>query len=381
MTMLATGVPPLIVDTLAALPHAERSALLAAEGTPIRHGDLATFIHVGDADRVEVRHFMARFPDLPPMRQVVPGLHEVTVRLPDRCRVEYKLVAHTGGRADEFVDPHNPHRATDPFGANSVAFGPGYTTPWWTESPAAPGGELRRGYVESDAYAHRRLVHWYHPGELQRRVPLLVVHDGSDFTHHAGIVAVLDNLIAAGAVPPLVAAMIDSKDRLTEYIDDPRHARFVADVVDVAVRRHGASPDPSAHVYLGASLGAVAALGAVWRNGSIGGLVLLSGSFVTALGGPMQRGPKFQPVIDFMERFAAGPGLPAHRIYQACGAYEGLAPDNRALTPILESTGAALVVEEVPDGHHWHNWRDRLGAALTHVLPGADPHRLGTVPP
>jgi enterochelin esterase family protein len=372
METLAGGAPPPIIDELAALPAPERLAVLAGQATPIAHGDLATFVHLGPADRVEVRHFMARFPAIAPMRRVVPGLHEVTVRLPDHARVEYKLAIHTGGRLDEFVDPHNPRRATDPFGANSVASGPGYTTPWWTQPTDAPGGEVRRGYVESDAYGQRRVVRWYRPGEADRPVPLLVVHDGGDFTHHAGIVTVLDNLIAAGAVPPLVAALIDSKDRLTEYVDDPRHARFVEEVSDAAVRRHGASPDPADHVYLGASLGAVAALATVWRGRTIGGLVLLSGSFVTALGGPMQRGPRFQPVIDFMERYAADPGRPADRIYQACGEYEGLAPDNRAFTPILESTGAAVVVEGVPDGHHWHNWRNRLGAALCHTVPHSD---------
>ena len=379
MDTLPGGAPPPIIDVLAATSAADRPGVLAERATPITYRDLTTFIHLGEADRVEVRHFMARFPAIAPMRSVAQGLHEVTVRLPPGARVEYKLAVHDGNDSAEVLDPFNPHRATDPFGANSVAFAPGYDEPWWATRSDRPGGEWRRGFVESHAYGQRRFVHWYHPKEPARQLPLLVVHDGNDFVHHAGLIAVLDNHIAAGAIPPLVAALIDSGDRLTEYVDDARHARFVAETVDAAVRRHRAARDRSRHVYLGASLGGVAALAAAWRSAPVGGLVLLSGSFVTALGGPMERGPRFLPVIDFMERFTAAPGRPATRIYQACGEYEGLAPDNRQFTPILESTGADVVFEEVPDGHHWHNWRDRLATALTHTLPGGDPGAAGTV--
>ncbi len=132
-------------------------------------------------------------------------------------------------------------------------------------------------------------------------------------------------------------------------------------------------------MYLGASLGAVAALSAAWREGPVGGLALLSGSFVAALGGPMGRGDQFRPVVHFMERFAADPGRPAARIYQSCGSYEGLAPEHRRFEPVLRRTGAELLSEEVPDGHHWHNWRDRFAAALAHTLPSRNPTSLGTV--
>jgi enterochelin esterase family protein len=306
-------------------------------------------------------------------------LHAVTVRLPDQSRVEYELAVTVGGHTSGHLDPFNPERASNPFGMNSVAFGPGYRTPWWAAPAEANGGELRRGFVDSKAFGQRRFVHWYHPHGTHRRIPLLLVHDGNDFVHHADLVHVLDNLIAAGLIPPVMVALIDSPDRLTEYTDDSRHAAFVGEVVAAAVRRHGASSDPSSHVYLGASLGGVAALAAAWRKGGVGGLVLLSGSFVTALGGPMERGERFLPVIDFMERFAADPGRPAARIYQACGDYEGLAPDNRAFTPILEATGASLRHELTPDGHHWHNWRDRLADALPHTLAAMGKGRPGTV--
>ena len=141
-----------------------------------------------EAERVDVRHFMARFPAIPPMRRVTPDLHQVTVRLPHGARVEYKLAAHTGDRTTEIVDPFNPHRATDPFGANSVAFAPGYATPWWATPSGRSAGSLRRGFVQSVAFERRRFVRWYHPLERGASLPLLVVHDGNDFIWHADLV-------------------------------------------------------------------------------------------------------------------------------------------------------------------------------------------------
>ena len=328
-----------------------------------------------------VRHFMARFPSLPPLPRVAPGVRAVTVRLPAGSRFEYRLLVTTDGSTVDIADPTNPRRATNPFGENSVAFGPGYVEPWWALPGSGPKGTLLRGFVDSDAFGERRYLRWYHPPTLVRKHPLVVVHDGGDFVDHASFVTVLDNLIGVGAIPPVVAVFIDPGDRHVEYTDDPRHAEFVREVIGVGTRRRGVIADPARHVLIGASLGAVAALSAAWHHGTVGGLVLLSGSFVTALGGPTNRGRVFVPVIDFMHRFTAQPGFPAHRIYQACGAFEGLAPDNEAFTPVLRSTGADVLAGLQPDGHHWHNWRDRLGEALTHTVAGGDPSVLGTVNP
>ncbi len=370
--------PPRLADLAAADPES-RARVLELSATPLVDGQMTTFVHVGEAEAVHVRHYMARFPAVPPMQRIAPGLHAVTVALPERSRIEYKLAATLATNTTEDVDPFNPEQATDPFGANSVTSGPGYVTPWWAAPAPARDGALRRGFVQARAFAQRRSVRWYQPPETGGRLPLLVVHDGGDFVQHGGIVGALDHLIGAEVIPPIVAALIDPGERLVEYADDPRHAGFIRDVVGAAIRRHCVDPDPNAHVYLGASLGGVAALSAAQRKGPVGGLVLLSGSFVTTLGGPMNRGEHFRPVVDFMRRFTARPGRPATRIYQSCGSYEGLAPEHRAFEPVLRQTGAALVSEEVRDGHHWHNWRDRLASALIHTLPSKSPVSPGTV--
>ncbi len=372
-TLSAKASPPK-VDELGRIFPQKRLAAVRDMGTPFEHEASTTFIYLGQVDRVVVEHFMSNFPKIPALRRLAPGLHAITVELPAGARIEYKLKVTMGQETVLVPDPFNPRRATDPHGSNSVAFGPGYVEPAWTAIRRAPEGTLVRGAIDSEVYDLRRAVNWYHPAaDTDRPFPLLVVHDGTDFVRHAGLLDVLDNLIAERVIPPVVVALVDPMDRFVEYSDDPRHAAFVTEILREAVAAHNVDGDPQRHVYLGASLGAVAALSAAWRNGGSGGLVLLSGSFVTALGGPNKRGPHFLPTIDFVERFEEEPRNPAARIYQACGLYEGLAPDNRRFHPMLVSTGAKVTYEEHRDGHHWHNWRNRLARGLSLTLGSGEP--------
>lgn len=365
--------PPKISELARMFPQ-KRLAVVRDMGTPFEHEASTTFLYLGQVDRVVVEHFMSNFPKIPELRRLAPGLHAITVELPAEARIEYKLKVTIGDQTVLVHDPFNPRRATDPHGANSVAFGPGYVEPEWVAIRRAPEGKLVRGAVDSAAYELRRAVNWYHPAtDTDRPLALLIVHDGTDFVRHAGLLDVLDNLIAERVIPAVVVALVDPMARFVEYADDPRHAAFLAEIVSEAIAAHHVHDDPQRHVYLGASLGAVAALSAAWRNGGTGGLVLLSGSFVSALGGPNQRGPHFLPTIEFVRQFDEDPRRPAAHIYQACGLYEGLAPDNRRFHPLLVSTGATVTYEEHRDGHHWHNWRNRLARGLCLTLGSGDP--------
>jgi enterochelin esterase family protein len=212
--------------------------------TPHLHGDRTTFVFRGNADRVGIRHFMARFPRFPVFDRIDRDLHVLTVELPLGARVEYLLEVTERAAERTVLDPLNPRTATNPFGRNSVAFGPGYAEPWWIRPWSGPKGVLRRGHVESGAFGERRSLQWYHPPALRGRLPLVVVHDGRDFVEHAALVTVLDNLIGASVIPPVVAAIIDPDERLIEYGADDRQAAFIREVVDLAVRRHRVDPDP-----------------------------------------------------------------------------------------------------------------------------------------
>jgi enterochelin esterase-like enzyme len=123
---------------------------------------------------------------------------------------------------------------------------------------------------------------------------------------------------------------------------------------------------------MGASFGAVAALSTACRYpGFFGRLLLQSGSFAfTDIGDRNHRGPLFDPVVAFMNRFRAEPTAVAERVFVSCGMYESLIYENRSLVPMLLGTGMDVRYVEARDGHNWENWRDRLREALSWLLPG-----------
>ena len=346
---------------------------------PYLEDDTVTFVHIGDAEAVRIVHFMACFPEIPPMTRLEgTQFWHTTVELPTGSRIEYKLEIDRKGRTDRILDPLNRRMASDPFGSNSVAHGPGYTDPAWV-SPSVDAAESRLETVEIDSAAlgGLRTVTVYLPGGAEAHsgdlepFPTVYFHDGSDLLEYASLTTVLDNLIGAGAVAPLVAVLLDPVDRGREYAGSPEHARFVVDEVVPQIGERFLNGGDAPRVIGGASLGAVAALATAWQApGTFDGAVLLSGSFVRSLGGPWNRAETFAPVVELLDRFAQDPGRPVVRAWIGCGGYESLAEDNRAFLPILEPAIDEIEYSESHDGHHWVNWRNQLGTALQWLLPG-----------
>jgi enterochelin esterase family protein len=198
------------------------------------------------------------------------------------------------------------------------------------------------------------------------------VHDGYDYLRYANLQVVLDNLIHRLEIPPLIAALTQSPERLEEYAGHDGHARFVAQEIPELLRHSfPLHPSPATRGLMGASFGAVASLHAAWRHpGAFGRLVLQSGSFAFADIGHHRRTATFDPVARFVNEFRRRPGRVAERMYLSCGIYESLIYENRSLVPLLRHHGIEVRYEEVRDGHNWENWRDRLQSALTWLFPG-----------
>ena len=96
-------------------------------------------------------------------------------------------------------------------------------------------------------------------------------------------------------------------------------------------------------VLVGASLGAVASLSTAWRHpGGVGGLVLLSGSFIFDRCLLRERGSLFTRIADFVDCLWKDPRDLPRRIFVSCGIYEGLIGQNRALVDFLRQRGRAV---------------------------------------
>jgi enterochelin esterase-like enzyme len=343
---------------------------------PLVEPQTCTFVHRGQADAVHFCHFGVGLPpDLAFRRIDGSDLWYLVLDLPRGCRLEYKLaVTGEDGSTSLAEDPLNPRRASNPFGANSVCEAFGYRVPAWAQPQnAAPKGELRPLSIASAALGRDADVTLYLPARfsLAERYPLLVVHDGGDYLHYAGLAGVLDNLIHAGRIPPVVAAFSFPQERLVEYAADKSHAVFLAEELVPTLEADFASTGAaSGRCLMGASFGAVAALaGATCYPGYFGRLLLQSGSFASAQSRCATRdGDLWRPVEAFVDSFVAAPARVSDRVFMSCGRYESLICENRAFHTTLAGTGMEVRFVEALDGHNWGSWRDQLGTALPWLL-------------
>lgn len=351
-------------------------AFLDRHEVPIVEGGKVTFLYRGRADEVRLRHWVYGLSSAEPLHRI-PGteLWYRVLELPEGSRVEYKLEVTRGRDVQWIEDPLNPRRARDPFGANSVAHGAGYQVPEWTQpDPLAAEGTLEDRVFPSDALGGPRRLTIYRPARFRasRRYPLLLVHDGGDYLQYAGLKTVLDNLIHRLEMPAVVAALMHPPDRMEQYRASEAHARWLTH--ELVPRLESELPltgAPEGRCLMGASLGAVASLStAVQAPGFYGRLLLQSGSFAFSDIGEHGRGPVFDPIAEFVNRFRRNPTAVSRRVFLSCGMYESLIYENRSLVPVLQGTGMEVRFVESRDGHNWENWRDRLREGLSWLFPG-----------
>jgi enterochelin esterase family protein len=358
------------------LNRARVDEFLSTHRFPLVEGSRCTFVWRGDADAVSLKHWIFGLPQMQTFRRLGGSdLWVLTLDLPPKSRMEYKLEVVARGDARWIEDPLNPMRARDPFGANSVVAGDGYVVPEWVNPhPETRPGTLEELHLPSRALQRDARVHLYLPARFRRsrHYPLLVVHDGRDFLEYASFKTVLDNLIHRLEMPEMIVALSDPADRLVEYANHAPHARFLAEeLVPALAARLPLVDEAWARGLMGASFGAVAAFSTAARYpGFFGRLLLQSGSFAFTDIGAGMRGPLFEPVVEFMNDFRAAPKRVADRVFLSCGQYESLIYENRSLVPVLQAAGMTVRYVESRDGHNWENWRDRLRDGLTWAYPG-----------
>ena len=347
---------------------------MANETYPLIAPGSATFAWFGDADRVDLLRWIHAGVDRTPFDRVSgTDLWVLTLSVEDGGRFEYKIGIAQGGDEHWVLDPLNPARAGDPFGENSVCRTWGYEFPVWSVLRGAPAGQIETIVLESPTFAETREERIYLPADYSkdRDHPLIVIHDGDDFDTYASLSVTLDNLIDAGDIPPVVAVLVQTNDRMGEYAKSRRHARYIVnELLPAITARYRISADATDRVLLGASLGAVAALATAFRfPGVFGGLILNSGSFILDDKTLQQRHhPVFHQTARLVKALRRAPPMPGIRAFISTGELEGLAGENRALASFLEDHGVDVLFKSTWDGHHWHNWRDQLRDGLMWVL-------------
>ena len=205
--------------------------------------------------------------------------------------------------------------AHDPFGANSVCHGAGYETPEWT-LPTPRRGRARSSGRASPARALRRPARGavYLPARFAADAALPAAGRArrrSTTCASPACKTVLDNLIHRLRDPAAGRGARPSRRPAARVRRRPA-PRALRRRGAGALRSRSAIPLRSGAARraasLGASFGAVASLATAWRHpGSFGRLLLQSGSFAFTDIGAHERGPAFEPVVEFVNAFRERP--------------------------------------------------------------------------
>jgi enterochelin esterase-like enzyme len=154
------------------------------------------------------------------------------------------------------------------------------------------GRTTRLQLTDSKAFPGTSRDIWVHaPAATDGALPCMVFQDGGGFLDPEDdlrATVVLDNLIAAGDIPPMVGVFVDPVARNGEYdAFDSRYADRLADEVLPLVGEHvRISDEPADRGLCGFSSGGSASLTAAWhRPDAFGKVIGFSSSFPQVVGG------------------------------------------------------------------------------------------------
>lgn len=277
------------------------------------------------------------------------GRYTLRVRLDPAARIEY-LIAYR----DRFeVDARNPLRVPAPTGApRSELRMPAYRPPAGIPTSPTPG--LVQNVPFTSRAGESRRVRVHRPRNATGPLPVLYVHDGIIAAEELDMPAILDGLVDAGRMAPIVTVFINSVDRYDDYsVGSMFGYVFTGEIVPLIEERYRVIP--GARAVLGFSRSAVGALDAA-LNGSV----------------PFTRCALVAPAMNPDVRAALfKSGKPRDtRVTIAAGTYDiPLIDDARALRRELDGRRVPVEWLEVPEGHNHTAWRAQLERLLPSWFP------------
>jgi len=331
----------------------------------------------------------------------------LTVRLPIGSRFAYSLSPNdpqtvdpprAGQRAATAQgDPLNPRRwgCSQPTATRhdcqSMAELPGAPPqPWIARNETIPAGKVDKHKIASDLLKNERNLSVYTPRDYRanaRPYALLVLFDEGAYLNNVPTPVILDNLIAAGKIPPMVAVLIANPSQDTrnkELPPNPQFADFLATELLPWIHAHyTVTSDPKLTTIAGSSYGGIAATYAGLRHSEVFGNVLCqSGSFWWAPDhGASPDSDATTETGWLAKEFIKSPKLPL-RFWMDAGVFEvdsrgnggAILEPSRHMRDVLLAKGYEVHYQQFNSGHDYLNWRGTLADGLI-ALVGTDSAR------
>jgi enterochelin esterase family protein len=332
-----------------------------------------TFLYRGRADSVKVYGDFTSWSFKLQMKQLPEkDLHYLRLSFQPDARLDYMLIVDN----KEILDPLNKATAPSGYGNKSELAMPKFArAAELQDQPLAARGTLTTLTHTSTVLGYNHTVHVYLPASYDSEAkpyPVAYFQDGNDYLNFAGATKILDNMIHAKSLPPMIAVFVvppteRERNRRSEYALNGAYTTFfVNELLPFIDKKYRTIRSPQARLVIGPSFGGMISLYIGFRYpDSIGNAASQSGyvSFANDSLYSLFRDTTRVPL----------------RIYSDIGVYErsigGIASPggdflaaNRRLSRLLDQKKYVHEYREFNDGHSWARWRNELPHILRWFL-------------
>jgi enterochelin esterase family protein len=315
-----------------------------------------------------------------------------TLRLPKGARFLYQLspndtlskAANAQRYATVQADPLNPQRQqADPnltkYEVFSIAELPGAPPqPWIEPRPNVPSGKAEAQRFKSTILGNEREIFIYTPASYKAQgapYPVLVLFDGETYRKNVPAPTILDNLIAARKIEPLVAILIGNASdeaRQRELNCNPKLPEFLRQELMPWVRDHYHITNDSTRTVIGGlSSGGLAAAYVAFQYPQMFGKVLVqSGAFWWSPKHDEGEEPNW-----LVRQYVNAPRSNLKFFIEA-GTFENdvggtggqILEESRHLRDVLRARGYEVSYREFVGGHDRLTWRGSLADGLIALI-------------
>lgn len=238
--------------------------------------------------------------------------------------------------------------------------------PFFAEHPELSGpAPAHEGTVTEETFNSRALkatrrIWTYLPAGYdgsQDLYPTVYFLDGGNYAGWMAVPSVLDRLIAARTIPPVIAVFVEPGSRQEEYSRNPAWRSFVTtELVPAIDARLRTFPAPEQRLVFGSSLSGYGAVDLAVEHPGVFGLC-------AAIAPPAQ-------ASTLITNQAQGQrAIHGVRFFVLGAVYDTDVKGARTLRTALAEASADVKYEEVPEGHAAETFRAHIDNALKALLP------------
>lgn len=337
--------------------------LQAHQQIPFTHGTSVAFLYRGTGNTI---HIAGDFNGWNPAQGAATRMAATNVWIreevfPEDARLDYKIVRNGN---QWILDPANTLTQRGGFGDNSELRMPAYVpSPWVETDPTVPRGIYTSARpLASTTLGYTVTYRVYTPAgydaEQLRDLPVIYVTDGHEYADDrtGSMRIVLDNMIAAKRIPPVIAVFIDPRVsgtnlRASQYIENPQFAAFVAqELVPAIDQTYRTDARRYARAILGTSLGGLNSAYFATQHPETFYLIGI-------------QSPAFAVSPTIYDRYRDAPVRDV-RIHMSWGTINDVGNAGDLMAAIFTDKGYSFETVVLNEGHSWGSWRALLDDVL-----------------